>query len=179
MKQQRSGNDRPVPSVRNRLTPVSRRGERGQTILEMALCSITILTILFACIELALALYTYHFISAAAREGTRYAMVRGSLCTPTGTGCPATPSNIQDHVRELGFPGINPSLMTVTATCGANPSAPGTPTLTACVATGSTPNYISGNLVQVLVSYQYPLVLPFVRKTTVTMTSTSQMVISQ
>jgi Flp pilus assembly protein TadG len=154
-----------------------RRGERGQTIVEMALCTISILMVVFAAMELCLAMYTYHFVSAAAREGTRYAMVRGSLCTTAG--CPATPSSIQNYVRELGFPGINPSNMTVTATCGVNPTPPTAPTLAACVATGGTPNYVPGNLVQVLVSYQYPFVFPFVRRTTITMTSTSQMVISQ
>ena len=82
-------------------------------------------------------------------------------------------------LREIGFPGINPSLMTVTATCGTNPAAPGTPSLSACVATGGSPNYVPGNLVQVVVSYQYPFVFPFVKSTTITMTSTSQMVISQ
>ena len=167
----------PLLRACTRRTLSFRRGERGQTLLEAALCTISILMVLFGAVELCLASYTYHFVSAAAREGTRYAIVRGSACTTAG--CPATQSSIQDYVRELGFPGINPNLMTVTATCGANPSAPGTPSLTACAATGGTPNYVAGNLVQVVVSYQYPLVLPFVRKSTVTMTSTSQMVISQ
>jgi Flp pilus assembly protein TadG len=156
-----------------------KRGERGQALVEMALSSALLLTLVFGSLELSLALYSYHFISVAAREGTRYAMVRGALCTPTGAGCPATPASIQTYVRGLGFPGINPNVMTVTTTCGVNPTPPTAPTLSACSATGVSPNYIQGNLVQVFVSYQYPLVLPFVRKSTVTMTSTSQMVISQ
>ena len=169
----------PLLRERTRRTLPLRRGERGQTIVEMALCTISILMVVFAAMELCLAMYTYHFVSAAAREGARYAMVRGSLCLPTGTGCPATPSNIQDYVRELGFPGINPSYMTVTATCGVNPTPPTAPTLSACAATGGTPNYVAGNLVQVVVSYQYPFVFPFVKSTTITMTSTSQMVIAE
>ena len=156
-----------------------RRGEQGQTILEMALCTVSVLMVLFAAMELCLAMYTYHFVSAAAREGARYAMVRGSLCTPTGAGCPATPTTIQNYVRALGFPGINPTLMTVTSTCGTNPTPPTTPTLAACAATGGTPNYVPGNLVQVVVSYQYPFVVPFIRNTTVTMTSTAQVVVAQ
>jgi Flp pilus assembly protein TadG len=156
-----------------------RRGERGQALVEIGFCSVLLLMLLFGSIELSLAAYSYHFVSAAAREGTRYAMVRGSGCTDAG--CPATPSSIQNYVRGLGFPGINPSAMTVTATCGVNPTPPTLPTLTACTATGTSPpvNYVVGNLVRVVVSYQYPLVLPFVRTSTITMTSTSQIVISQ
>jgi Flp pilus assembly protein TadG len=167
-------------STRNpfrRRTLSFRRGERGQALIEIGLCSALLMMLVFGSIELSLALYSYHFVSAAAREGIRYAIVRGATCTDAD--CPATPATIQTYVRGLGYPGINPNALTVTATCGANPAPPGTPTLTACAATGSTPNYLAGNLVQVLVSYQYPLVLPFVRTTTITMTSTSQMVISQ
>jgi Flp pilus assembly protein TadG len=165
------------PWLWKRRTRPFRRGERGQALLEIAMCSVLLLLLLFGSMELSLALYSYHFVSAAAREGTRYAVVRGSGCTVAG--CPATQASIQNYVRELGFPGINPSSMTVTVTCGPNPTPPASPVLAACVATGGTPNYVQGNLVQVVISYQYLLIVPFFRTNTIHMTSTSQMVISQ
>ena len=52
--------------------------------VEMALSMIILLTILFGLIEMCLALYTYHFVSDAAREGSRYAIVHGSTCLVSG-----------------------------------------------------------------------------------------------
>jgi len=158
-----------------------RHSERGQALVEIGFCSVLMLTFVFGAIELSLTCYSYHVVSALAREGARYAMVHGTgFCDGvTPSGCTATtPSIIQTYVRGLGL-GMNPSAMTVTSTCGTNPTPPTVPTLTACVATGTTPNYVQGNLVRVVVSYQCPLILPLVRTTTITMTSTSQMVIAQ
>ena len=62
-------------------SPSHRRGERGQVLVETALCCIVLLAILFGIIQASLAAYSYHFIAEAAREGSRWAMVRGSTCT--------------------------------------------------------------------------------------------------
>lgn len=138
-------------------------GEDGGATVETAVSFILTLTFLFSVMGVGLALYTYHFISEAAREATRYAMVRGSTSTtaqcPTTSGCPATQANIQTYIEDLGFPGINPANMTVTASWP-NGNGPGFP-------------------VAVTVKYKFPLSVPWVPKATITMTSTSQMIISQ
>src|SRR5690242_3798419 len=78
-----------------------------------------LLTLLFGIIEVGLMLYSYHFISNAAREGTRYAIVRGSswgtACgTYASSGCTATTTQIQQYVLHLGFPGIDHTKLSVT-----------------------------------------------------------------
>jgi Flp pilus assembly protein TadG len=148
-----------------------RRGERGQSIVETTLCMIILLTMLFGIIQAGLAVYSYHFIAEAAREGARYAIVRGSACTSFVTACPATATDIQNYVKGLGFPGIDTraSAMTVTATCGALGS------LAACSSSNDSP----GNLVHVAITYKFPLAVPFVPAQTITMNTASQMVISQ
>src|ERR1022692_4089309 len=87
--------------------PYYRRSERGQSIVETVLCMIILLTMLFGIIQAGLALYSYHFIAEAAREGTRYAIVRGSACTSFASACPASATDIQNYVTGLGFPGID------------------------------------------------------------------------
>jgi Flp pilus assembly protein TadG len=142
----------------------------------MAVSLITLLTLMFAVIEGGLAVYSYHFIAEAAREGARYAMVRGSSCTSFTSACPATAAQIQSYVTGLGYPGINTaaSAMTVTAIW--------------CAPTGSTPPACSagtnapGQIVRVSITYKFPLQLPFLPPSvakTLTMVTSSQMVISQ
>ncbi len=144
--------------------------EEGSSIVEMALSMIVLSMILFGLIVMCLALYTYHFVSDAAREGSRFAMVRGSACAPPGYECNATAAQIQTYVQNLGFPGINPSNMTVTTTWSAYPAG------AVCASAACND---PGDLVTVMVSYNFPVAIPFVTASTLTMSSTSSMVISQ
>lgn len=148
----------------------NRSGEEGATIVEMALSMIILLSVMFGLIEICMALYTYHYVSDAAREGTRYAIVHGSTCTVSGTSCTVTEPQIQTYVQGLGYPGINPSNLTVTTTWSAYPGG-GT-----CVAPGCNG---PGDLVTVLATYNFNLSIPFVQSALLKLTSTSSMVISQ
>ena len=130
--------------------------------VEFAMASIILFTLVFGVIAICLALYSYNVTAEAAREATRYAIVRGSSCTSFATACPATATDIQTYVRGLGFPGINPSPSTLTAT-----------------ASWPNGNNKPGSPVQVTVQYTFPLVIPFVPSQALTMSSTSAMVISQ
>jgi Flp pilus assembly protein TadG len=149
-----------------------KRGEEGAAILEMALSLIVLLTVVFGIMEMSLALYTFHFISEAARDGTRYAIVRGSSCPAVLSGCPAAGSgvDVQTYLRGEGFPGITPSLLTAVTSF---------PTSGSSCTPSTNPCDNPGNLVKVVVSYRFPLSIPFIPATTLTMSSTSQMVISQ
>jgi Flp pilus assembly protein TadG len=144
-------------------------GEQGATLVETALSIVILLAFIFGIMETGLALYTYHFIAEAAREGTRYAIVRGSTCTGFASACPASSSDVQNYVTNLGFPGIDPSKMTVNPVWLAYTS--GSP----CSAVCNSP----GNLIKVTVTYNFPLSVPFVPAQTFTLSSTSAMIISQ
>jgi Flp pilus assembly protein TadG len=132
---------------------------------------------MFGIIETGLMLYTYHFISEAAREGTRYAIVRGSSAGATCAAytspptCMATAPQIKSYVENLGFPGIDPSKMTVTV------NNVGYPAGVICTPSAACNN--PGNQVTVGITYHFPLNIPFVPAHTYTMTSTSAMIISQ
>jgi Flp pilus assembly protein TadG len=157
----------------------SAHGECGAGILEMALSLTILIPFLFGIMEVCLGAYTYHYISEAAREATRYAIVRGSTFTTDCSGvtlatCIAQGGNnsgdIATYVQNLSFPGIDPNKMTVNSTWLTSAG-------TACGTTDSCKP--PGNFVQVTILYNFPLSVPFVPVATWTLTSTSQMVISQ
>ncbi len=132
--------------------------EEGSSVVEFAFSFMILCTVLFGMMEMALCFYTFVFVSETAREATRYASVRGSKCSGF-SDCPnITQAQLATYVQNLAYPGIDPSALSVTLTRSS----------------GSTP----GNPVQVTISYQFPLAVPFLFKNTWTLTSTSQMVIS-
>ncbi len=78
----------------------------------MALSSSVLFAMFFGMFEMSMASYTYHYVSDAAREGSRYAVVRGQppAITLGLTGCGATSDTISTYVKDLPYPGINPSI---------------------------------------------------------------------
>jgi len=152
---------------------ISRRlvDQEGSSVVETALAAILVITIFFGIMETSLMLYDYHFISEAAREGTRYAIVHGSSCATTfTTACPAASSDVQTYIKNLGFPGIVSADLTATTTW---------PTTGSACTPSASPCNNPGNLVMVKVQYKLPLSIPFMSTQTFTMSSTSEMVISQ
>jgi len=147
----------PLPQ---RATPLSRSlmGGRGSTLVEFAVVLTVLFMFLFGIMDCARALYAYHFVSDAAREGARYAIVRGSSCNSWGTACPAAASDIQTYLRNVPL-GIKSSAVTVTTTWN--------------------PNNDPGSTVQVKVQYSFNFILPFLPKSALVMSSSSKMVISQ
>ncbi len=140
----------------------------GQTLVETALSLTILFTMTFAIIELGMALYSYNFVAESAREGSRYAMVRGSSCT--GNCTIATNDSVQTYVRNLKYPGLNSSNLTVTTTW---------PDTGVTCTPSATPCNNPGNNVMVKATYAFPWTIPFIPSGTLTMTSTSEMIISQ
>lgn len=155
--------------------------ESGASAVEMALSATIFLCLLFGMFESFVALYSYHYVSYAAREATRYAIVRGSDCSSdstTMTNCNATPAEIQQFVYDLNLPGINVDNLTVaTNWYVSNGTSPETWSTTACTATSGC--NAPGNQVRVTVTYNNPLTIPFFNDIPLSLSSTSTMVISQ
>lgn len=144
--------------------------ESGATLVEAAVGLTVLLMMVVGVMQMALALYTYHYTSHAAREGTRYAIVRGSSsCATLTTPCNVNSAAIQSYLRGLPTPGIKSSLISVTATWPSTLNC--TPSATPC----NNPT----NLVKVTVTYPFPFAAPFITSATVNLSSTSEMVISQ
>jgi Flp pilus assembly protein TadG len=174
----RGAADRLLPIRRGWFSRAARRAgelrrDAGSSLVEAAVSFVFLIAAMFGIFQMSLALFAYHYVSETAREATRYAAVRGSSCTNL-TNCGATSAQIQTYIQGIAFPGINSSNVSVTATWLSASSTQPT-TWSACNNQCDAP----GNQVKVVVSYPFPLSIPLVPSSTFTLSSTSQMVISQ
>jgi Flp pilus assembly protein TadG len=158
-------------------------GDEGSSLVEMALSCLILIPVLFGIIQLTFALYCYHYAADAAREATRFAVVRGgnchqymndAYCSPTDGGQNgATSNDIAQFVKTLGYP-YSASASTSVQWCTTDGSTPAT--WTSC---STTQNNGVGNQVRVTVTYAYPLVVPFMGSQSLNMGSVSSMTIVQ
>jgi Flp pilus assembly protein TadG len=123
--------------------PISRRRLRtsaGNAIVESGLCFLLCMTIFIAIMEFGMGIFTYNFVSYAAREGARYASARGSLSTS-----PATSDSIQTMVRNQAV-ALDTSKVSVSTTWNPN-NTPGN-TVTVNVSYPITPlvGFLLGNI---------------------------------
>jgi Flp pilus assembly protein TadG len=173
--------------------------ERGSALVEMALSSAVYLSILFGIIQLAIAGYFYNITSEAAREATRYAVIRGyNSCLyatstfpncnlgPDASGNATASTALKNYLVSRHYPGA--SNLQVTANwlspTGGSPNAWSLSCATALDQNITSPLYgnacnYPGHAVQVQVTLQYPLAIPFVAARNLSLSSTSQMVISE
>jgi Flp pilus assembly protein TadG len=156
------------------------KGDDGNNLIEYAIVFMFFISMLLGIVDFSRALYSYHFLSNAAREATRWAAVNGAACgaqspsNPAGdNSCngvggmnngPASESDIQTYVTNITPPGVDSTKLTTTATW------PGTGT--ACNVANN-----PGCPVEVQVSYNFTFVVPFIRTTPLNLSSTSQMII--
>lgn len=152
-----------------KLLSLVKDNECGAALVETALSFGVLSSLLIGVMMTSMLLFSYHFISEAAREGTRYAIVRGAKCTSWSTACPASQTDVQTYIQGLGYPIINSANITAT-TSWPDTSSPN------CNTQSNSP----GCRVQVQVKYPFTLSIPFVPTIPiVNMSSTSVMVISQ
>lgn len=134
--------------------------EEGATLMEFAISASVLFLFLFGIFAFCTAVYSYNYVCEAAREGSRYAMVRGTACKGF-TDCGITSAQVQSYVRGLSYPGIDTNNLTASRTF----SASGVP----------------GSTVTVTVTYNFTPLIPYWPQSgkVLQMNSTSQMVISQ
>lgn len=152
------------------------RGVEGSAIVELALSSAILFAMLIGITQVSIAFYAYHVTAYAARQATRWAMVRGSdSCTntPNLSECDATKAQIQSFVADLGYLNLEASDTTVSwlTASATEPTTWSTCTKAPCNA--------PSNVVQVVVTYPLSINIPFVPTQKFSVRSTSQMVIAQ
>jgi len=141
--------------------------EEGAAAIEMAVSMTALLMVIIGMMKMCVGVYCYHYTSEAAREGARWAIVRGS-----SSGQETTADAISTYVKTLGYPALTPANMTVTV------SWAGFPTGVICTP-NTNPCDNPGNMVSVTVNYAYPLSIPFLGSRTLNMSSTSTAIIAQ
>ena len=105
-----------LKNIRSAPRPYLLKEESGSGLVEYAIVFMLFMTMLLAIADFSRALYAYHYVSSAARDATRYAIVRG--CSPVSVpDCPvaADSSSIQTFVQNAPL-GIDGSKVTATTT---------------------------------------------------------------
>jgi Flp pilus assembly protein TadG len=154
-----------IRSSRRRHGPDDRSRSRvsedeGGSLIEFAVTLPVLFTLIFCFMEMCMALYTYETISDSARQGTRYAMVRGASCPSTANPtCEATVAQVKAYVSGLAWPNVGGGAVTPSVVYDGNEAV--------------------GTHVQVTVSYTFQITMPFVPKKSITMSSTSETTIIQ
>lgn len=173
--------------------------EAGSTLVEFAFVFMLLMAMLLGIVDFGRGLYAYHFISGAARQAARWAMVNGNSCTndasctapitcSSGSCTPCTSygsckvaskADVQNYVVMLAQ---GASIDSGSTDCGGsaclvttptwNPAGAGGPTI--CSTTTNAP----GCTVEVQVQYNFNFLAPFVHSSVVTMSSTSEMIIA-
>jgi hypothetical protein len=135
-------------------------GERGSTLAETAIVMGVLLAVTLGIMDFGRALYTYSFVANAARQGARWAIVRGANCTMLDH-CPAQSgsTDIEPYVQSLSEGATKASNITASLSFPGGNNAP-------------------GSVAEVTVQYPFTFIAPFLSRLGFTMTSTSQMVIS-
>jgi len=132
----------------------ARLNEVGSALLEFGLVIGIFFMFVFGVMDFGRALYTYHFVSNAACEATRYAIVRGSSSTQ-----PVTSTDIENYVKSITPEGIDPANLVVS--------------------TIWSPNDSPGSTVRVQVSENFRFMTPVLAGYEMNLSDSSQMVISQ
>lgn len=126
------------------------RQENGSALVEFAVVAPLFILLLFGIIDFSRAIWTRNTAAHAAREGVRYAIVRGAE-----SGRAATESDVEAYVQSR---------------------AHGMPTTDVGVTTTWKPDNKPGSVVEVRVEIPFRPILPMLHD--MNLTSTSQMVIS-
>jgi len=141
---------------------MSKHSQRGASLPETAIVIGVVLACLFGIVDMARAVYTYSEVAELAREGARWAIVRGSQCKVIDN-CNAGQSAIQTYLqgRSLGLTTAGSIQVTANwpnASCSPK-NGPGCP-------------------VAITVTYPFKFMTGILPMAAFNMSSTSQMVIS-
>jgi Flp pilus assembly protein TadG len=144
-----------------------RKFERGVSLPETAIVMAVLLALMFGIMDFGRALYTYSTVAQLARQGARWAVVRGSNCTVYASACPAQSgsTDIQPYIRSISAGGMDANSINAqlnfTTPCSNN----------------KTTNQ-AGCTASVTVSYRFNFLLPWMPSSSINMSSTSAMVIA-
>lgn len=180
--------------VRPLRSATSRARKRGSALVEFAVAFIVLMGIFFGIVDFCRAMNAYEFVTFAARQGARWAIVRGSSCytnldITTGSSSAAAAWCYPDGTSYNGGAGVADittyvqSLhpVTIAEHLTVTPTWPATGTGCPAIApnSGNAPLNSPGCPVQVTVQYNYAFGLTSLFHKTITLTAHSQLVISQ
>jgi Flp pilus assembly protein TadG len=137
-------------------TERKRNSRRGSSVVEFALVFLPMLMLICGVFEIGRAMWTYHSVSAAVKQATRYTVVRGSGCSSQSSSCAPTVGSVAARIREASL-GLEPSNFSLTLTAG--PQMINCTTLSSCIGNGTywpaSPNNSVGRTVTIAGEYNF------------------------
>lgn len=104
--------------------------QRGSAMIEFTLVGIPMIFVLISTFEVSRAMWNYHTLAYAIREGTRYAVVHGSGCSSDPeNSCQVSVGQVAQRIQNAGI-GLDASQLNLTFVSSGTPI---TCTLTACL----------------------------------------------
>lgn len=167
--------------IRRLLALVSK--EHGAELPEFAIAASLFFMSMLGVVGFAKAVYCYHFVTWAAQEGARYAIVHGNTYSSTACSSSAPPSftmkyacqassgDVQNYVKSLTTGGILISSVAATTTW------PGTTPDCSSACSNCTTTNSTGCLVKVVVTYTFDFGMPYLPHSDLSITGTSEKVI--
>ena len=95
-----------IPRVRQR------PGCSGNAMVEFTLVGIPLIFILISTFEMGRGMWLYHTLAYAAKEGTRFAIVKGDDCSTGSNSCAVKVEQVAKKIQYAAM-GLDPSLMQV------------------------------------------------------------------
>jgi Flp pilus assembly protein TadG len=162
------------------------REEHGGGLVEFFISAWLLLISVFGMLEFGMGMYAYHFVSSAAQQGARYAIVRGAhwttACSTSAPpkfsmtyDCKAASADVSNYVKSLTSMGLSSGSVNASATWpGTTPDCASS--CSACSSSTENP----GCMVQVQVTYSFNfLPLSFLPRTALSLSSNAEKVIQE
>ncbi|MCB1021138.1 MAG: pilus assembly protein [Acidobacteria bacterium] len=159
-----------------------RNNRRGSSMVEFALVFLPLMALLLGVFEMGRAMWTYHSVSAAVKDATRYSSVRGASCAAESSGCAPSVAEVTGRIRASSL-GLEPSRFRLTLEAGSHTVS--CDTMSQCLANSSYwpawPNNSVGRTITVTGEYAFHTFLfslwPGLNRTGFTMRSRSSEII--
>lgn len=98
---------------------MARKTERGNALIEFTLVGIPLIFVLLSTFEMARAMWTYETLAYAAKEATRFVIVKGQNCALMENECWVTVGRVAQEIRRAGV-GLDASQLSVTLIAGSS-----------------------------------------------------------
>src|SRR3954454_15551423 len=82
---------------------IGRSGETGSAMVEFALIGIPVMFTLLITFEVARAMWAYHTVAYATKEGVRFAIVHGNDCALVPNNCLVTRAQVADRINTASL----------------------------------------------------------------------------
>lgn len=98
--------------IQTPIAVIRHKARRGNSLIEFTLVGIPLFFILISTFEMARAMWVYHTLAYAAKEGTRFVATKGNDCAVNPNSCAVKLQDVAKKIQYAGI-GLDPSQLQV------------------------------------------------------------------